>query len=134
MQAPEPTAKRPYKRKVKSYYKPKPKPKPPEFHKTRLVGEDRQQAWQSMRIFCTFDTSQILATATISVPRLRIYLLALEAAGYVVIIRPKTGRGTRHLYRLVRNTGPLAPLPWCDGQVYDQNQRKTYDGCGVVES
>lgn len=88
-----------------------------------LHDRARERAWQSMRILRVFDLAQILATADISKDNAKKYILRLRRAGYVVCVQDRVnGRpGSRNTYRLARNTGPKAPVPFLDGGVYDPN-------------
>jgi hypothetical protein len=51
------------------------------------------------------------------------YLKALAAVGVVECIRDRdSGRSMGHkLWRLVRDLGPVRPLTWKDGRVFDPN-------------
>ena len=63
----------------------------------------RHRMWQSMRILRVFDRHEVASTATASVNTARVYLSALQKAGFL--------RQQGDKYQLVRNTGPKAPTP-----------------------
>lgn len=89
----------------------------------------RDLAWTAIRIHKRFTSSNIAATTGISANNLRMYLKALQKAGYLKIERPRqSGKSLGHaIWRLVRNTGPRHPLPRRDNTgVWDQNQQTLY--------
>lgn len=102
---------------------------PGAYSKQRPAQESRQRAWNSMRVLRVFSTIQIVATAEISAINLRKYLPGLARAGYVQLAQAKqNGKVQGHaIWRLVRNTGPRAPIVRTDGTgVYDPNQDEVY--------
>lgn len=107
----------------------------PEPPKLSPADNKRQQAWQSMRIHGTFTIPDVIASSTISRDNASRYLNRLIKAGYIARVRERvSGRaGSCDVFRLVRNTGPQAPVCWDSGQVYDPNNRKVYDDDGEVE-
>jgi len=97
----------------------------------RTVSRAKAQtrAWQSMRILRIFTLPQIVITAEISHNNLRKYARKLERAGYLHRLpHLNVGRPGSHIrYRLVQDSGPLAPMPrkWSD-EVYDQNLKQVF--------
>lgn len=63
----------------------------------------RHRMWQSMRILRVFDRNEVANIATASVNTVRVYLSALQKAGFL--------RQQDDKYQLVRNTGPKPPAP-----------------------
>lgn len=98
--------------------------------KKRRSGQDvRQRAWTAMRIFKTFTSAQIEATAEIERYNLRKYLQALRRAGYLIVLRPKHNgfTGGHAVWRLARDSGTKAPSPRRGGTgVYDPNRDIVY--------
>jgi hypothetical protein len=83
-----------------------------------------------MRIIRTFTINDILATAEITLYNARKYIQRLERTGYITRIQDHvSGRaGSRNVYRLVRNSGPQAPVPYLDGKIYDPNLDQEFGG------
>lgn len=85
---------------------------------TRRTGTVRQRAWNVMRIKSPFTLKSVTALAVTDADRstmgLPEWFLALERAGYLRrdLHREHDGRGGHGLvrYRLIRNTGMLAPV------------------------
>jgi hypothetical protein len=71
----------------------------------------RQRAWQSMRILRRFCLQDLVTTANTTLSNVRPYVAALERAGYIRRdgMGKCGGQGERVQYRLMRDTGPLAP-------------------------
>ncbi|MEJ1358304.1 MAG: hypothetical protein RPU42_14450 [Candidatus Sedimenticola sp. (ex Thyasira tokunagai)] len=90
----------------------------------------RDRAWQSMRILPHFSVPELMATAEIGNENARKYIKGLLQSGYLVIARKKQNgrKGGHEAYRLIRNTGPRAPRLQTDGNTYDPNEHKVYDG------
>lgn len=84
-----------------------------------------QQVWQSMRIMrARFTTGDLLTTADTSISAVHKYCRALGRAGFLRLVQARvSGRpGSRDVWALVRDTGPLAPIRREDGSgVYDPN-------------
>ncbi len=90
----------------------------------------RDRAWQSMRMLRTFTLPDLMATAEIGYDNIKKYIGGLECAGYLRRVRDKNnGRKGGHVaWMLVRNTGPRAPRLQSDGNTYDPNKHKIYEG------
>jgi hypothetical protein len=89
----------------------------------------RARAWQSMRILRRFSRPQVQTTvAGLSQTNADKYIRALLRAGYLRVAQEHvSGRpGSYLIFQLVRDTGPLCPVCWKNGQVYDQNNKQTY--------
>jgi len=83
-----------------------------------------QKVWQAMRVFRRFTTADLLMTVEVGESAVMKYCRALARAGYLQCARPRTsGRaGSRDVWQLVRDSGPLAPIRRWDGNgVYDRN-------------
>ncbi len=82
------------------------------------------RVWTSMRVMRRFTSADLQTTAEAGETAVQKFCRALLQAGYLVIAKPRvSGRpGSRDLYVLVRDTGPLPPIRREDGSgVYDQN-------------
>lgn len=83
-----------------------------------------QRAWQAMRVLRRFTTADVIMTAEVGESACRKYLRGLALTGFVALERERvSGRaGSRDVWRLVRDTGPKAPIRRWDGTgVYDPN-------------
>lgn len=91
----------------------------------------RARAWTSMRVLTrcqgNFTLPDLVATAAIAESNARHYLRALDRGGYLRRLRkPEPGRASGHaLWRLIRDTGPVAPRVRRDGEICDPNERRT---------
>jgi hypothetical protein len=83
--------------------------------------------WKSMRMLRVFTTADLEATAEVSYNHAKKYVRALGEAEYLVMAQPrKSGvTGGHASYRLVRNTGPVAPRFAIDG-LFDANLADPY--------
>jgi len=82
----------------------------------------RQRMWNSMRILRTFTTGDLAAVAECELNNVHRYTKALADAQYLVCVQPKQhGKAAGYIvWRLARNTGPIAPRMSKDG-LYDAN-------------
>ncbi|NCJ06647.1 hypothetical protein GS597_09040 [Synechococcales cyanobacterium C] len=90
-----------------------------EIYDPNLTGPIRsakQRCWNAIRVFGGFEAHDIARAGEIEPPCVYRYLKQLERQGYVNAIRA----GRRKIYRLCRNTGPLAPFAE-GGRLYDPN-------------
>ncbi|MDV2997707.1 MAG: hypothetical protein N4J56_007412 [Chroococcidiopsis sp. SAG 2025] len=89
---------------------------------------DCNRAWTSMRILCTFTTSQIEICSEIEQSTAEEFVYQLYRIGYLQLVEcyDKNLIGSENVYRLCLNSGPIAPLVCADGIVYDTNSRKLY--------
>lgn len=96
--------------------------------KSRPSGEARAQAWQSMRMMQRFTTADLMTTGSINSDNARKYVRRLADAGYLRVAKAGvSGRpGSRTLWLLIRDTGPVPPIVWADGRVYDGNTKITH--------
>lgn len=80
-----------------------------------------------MRQLRSFTTGDLVATAEIGESLAQKYVLALQRAGYLAVLQPKRSgvTGGHAQYRLVRNTGPVAPRINQDG-IFDANLADPY--------
>jgi len=83
----------------------------------------RYRAWRSMRMLRQFSVPDLMATAEIGQSNVGKYLQALNACGYLRIIKEKRdgSRGGHVRYMLIKNTGPNQPRCRSDGTLYDPN-------------
>ena len=94
---------------------------------TRRPGAGAEQMWRSMKMLKTFTYFELsIASSTDDVrvkpQTAKDYVKHLLAAGYLVVVTPATPK-TKAVYRLVRNTGPLAPMIQKTKWVWDPNKR-----------
>lgn len=94
----------------------------------------QQRAWATMRIAPTWDVGELELIAGRGSPHtqsdLRRYARALTASGHVAALPGcrTGGKGRFRRYRLVRNTGPCAPVHRrLANTVYDPNDGREYD-------
>lgn len=92
----------------------------------------RARAWNSMRILRSFTLADLMRTAEIREENADHFIRAIRRAGFIRVEKPNRGSRTATVYRIVRDTGPLAPIPWKNGEVLDQNTRTIYDASGNV--
>lgn len=90
----------------------------------------RKRMWQSMRILNEFDAGQVASTSDVSLSAARSYISQLKKAGFVFVVKhaPRSGTaieraGETTIFRLLKNTGPLHPVPKTKG-VLDANTNK----------
>lgn len=96
---------------------------------TRRPETDRRvTVWLAMRQLIRFDIPTLVMTTETVHATTRDYTYRLQRAGYLRMQRvPVAGlHGSKFVYHLVRDTGPKAPITRKNGDVYDQNQNKTY--------
>lgn len=91
------------------------------------MGDVASAAWRAMQVLRVFDAAELQAAASLpgtgdapgfsmSASTCRYYIARLRNAGYLQAMPAKRGR-----YRLVRNTGALAPALMCRSGVLDRN-------------
>lgn len=90
----------------------------------------RDRIWQSMRIMRIFTLPDLVATADAGKANARKYIRGLMRAGYLTVAKKKRegSKGGYEAYHLVRDSGPRAPRLQADGNTYDPNQHKVYEG------
>jgi len=98
------------------------------YTRRRPSSDARARAWTSMRILRNFTVPQLQMTAAISEANIFVYVRCLVRAGYLRIVKERelNRPGSRSVYQLVRNTGPLQPIPQRSGEVYDPNVREVF--------
>lgn len=92
-----------------------------------------QRVWQSMRVLRQFHTGELEATAEAGASQVLKYVRALSQAGYLRLQVPiVSGRpGSRNVWLLLRDSGPLAPICRRDGTgVYDPNTQIVWGAGG----
>ncbi len=90
----------------------------------------RDRAWTAMRVLRRFSLPDLAATAEIGLDNARKYCIGLCRAGYLRIVQPKANgrKGGHQVYQLVRDTGPHAPRLQSDGNTYDPNEHRVFQG------
>jgi hypothetical protein len=88
----------------------------------------RAKAWQAMRILRRFTLPQVEMSAEIGESNLQRFVRALTRSGFLRLDRARRPGipASCNVYRLVRDTGPKAPILGNDGFVYDENTRTLY--------
>jgi predicted transcriptional regulator len=89
----------------------------------------RQQLWNNIKIARTFTIESLLSSIDVKITSAQEYVKCLKDAGYIVLIKEgkkqKGVRNGKNLYRLVNDTGRLAPRKVKDG-MWDQNENALY--------
>jgi hypothetical protein len=106
-------------------------PKGPSGARRRVADTFRSRAWHSMRIRRAFSAAEVATDAARGeadpIENVHRYLLQLEGAGYVMKAgpHPRSTPPARRAWRLVRDTGPLAPV-WSAAkrEMQDDNPRQ----------
>lgn len=92
---------------------------------THTAARKQQQLWQAMRVMRRFTTLDLLTTCEgVSIDLVWRFVRPLHWAGYLYLEQPRvSGRpGSRDLWALVRDSGPLAPIVYrYERGVADQN-------------
>jgi hypothetical protein len=94
-----------------------------------------QRVWQSMRCMRRFTAADLQATAEAGETGVAKFVKALHQAGFLRLVQARVnGRaGSRDLWALCRDSGPLAPIRRADGSgVFDPNTQLTYGAQGQV--
>ncbi|MGL5028453.1 MAG: hypothetical protein ACRC6P_21135 [Shewanella oncorhynchi] len=94
----------------------------------RGMKTDQQLIWQSMRILRSFNYPELVSTTGINVGQIRTYCSLLMRFGYVRLVvavpnhlPPKERIGQYATYRLIKDTGPIAPKRLGCHVLYDGN-------------
>jgi len=86
----------------------------------------RQTVWNYIRRNPIFRTGEIMMVCEISYSYLVTYLRYLEKSKYVIVVSKKRKIFSMREYRLIKNTGPIAPL--CgDNLLYDYNTKEEFN-------
>lgn len=97
--------------------------------KRNRVNSARTRAWTSMRVMRRFSMPELMATASIGKINVRKYVGALRRFGYVrLACASRFEPGSFHVFQLIRNTGPKAPILRSNGEVFDPNTEALYGG------
>lgn len=80
----------------------------------------RLLAWQAMRSLSQFTQFELAEQADCAESNSQKYIRALLVAGYLEVVRPARARQPA-IYRLMRDTGDLAPVVQRDGSLVDPN-------------
>jgi hypothetical protein len=96
--------------------------------KRREIPEGRQALWGAIRFAKRFSLAELLEIAEgVGDGNARAYLRVLVAAGYLQVQPRRRGlAGSENRYRLVRDGGPLPPIPSLDGSLFDPNTRERW--------
>lgn len=89
-------------------------------------GLGNEQMWRAMKMLGTFDYRDLAIAASTDEIAVRpatakAYLKHLLRAGYLAVAAPAAPPRRAAVYRLVRNTGPLAPMIQRTDWVWDPN-------------
>lgn len=99
--------------------------------KRRYKKTTRQKLWNNMKIEQVFTAHSLISSINVSINSSNRFIRSLYKAGYLICVcngkKVKSShRGTeKSRYRLVRDTGRLAPIVRDNG-VWDQNQQRFY--------
>lgn len=92
-------------------------------------GEGQEQMWRSMGQLGEFSIRDLLAHSTVPISEAaaKTYCGMLLATGYLrVTQKASPAHGRLAVYRLIRNSGPLAPMVQAVKQVWDPNTRRAW--------
>jgi hypothetical protein len=94
----------------------------------------RSRAWRAMRVLRTFTLQQVAMTASISMDNVRVYVHRLQREGFARKIQNNVSGCVGHfaIWRLLKDTGPDAPIARKAGGLYDPNTQTTYIGGKVT--
>lgn len=95
----------------------------------RRPGLGNEQMWRSMKMLGSFTPRDLAVAATtddvaVKVTTAQAYVKHLQRAGYLAVVVPASHGGGLAVYRLVRNSGPLAPMIQRTDWVWDPNLRR----------
>ncbi len=94
--------------------------------KREKLPDARTKIWSAIRMLKKFDFDDLERVTEQSYPHVRRYVRRLLAAGYLRLTA-KVNQAGHNEYRLVRDTGPLPPMPRRNtAQVFDANNGQTY--------
>lgn len=102
-------------------------------YSTAARGPALQRVWQVMRVLKTFTRKQVIATAEAGETAVQKYIRALADAGYLQLqaARVNGSPGSHDVWRLVRDSGPVAPIRRKDGNgVFDPNTQSVWNRSG----
>ncbi|XGV94828.1 MAG: hypothetical protein ACAF41_19055 [Leptolyngbya sp. BL-A-14] len=88
-----------------------------------------QYAWSSMRIYRIFSINEIKSATNTDDCCIEDYVLQLQRAGYLKLLKPEIAPNSSSLvkkYKLVKNSGPLAPISIHENLVYDLNSQSLH--------
>lgn len=91
-------------------------------------NSSRRKAWIAMRILRLFSLSDLQISVEISEENVKKYVRYLLEAGYLRVTRKRLNGSTDcNTYQLIRNSGPLAPVPRRDKTVFDPNSKEIFE-------
>jgi hypothetical protein len=88
-----------------------------------------QRAWSSMRIYEIFSINEIKSATNTDNCRIEDYIFQLYRIGYLKLLNLEISPNSSSLskkYKLVKNSGPLAPLSIHEDLVYDLNSQSLH--------
>ncbi len=89
--------------------------------------EGRANIWAAIRFIRRFTLEEIEQASHEDYANIRKYVARLHAAGYLRLVDKSNGTGKTNSYQLIKNTGPLPPIPQFEAAcVYDPNNGCTY--------
>ena len=95
----------------------------PPNEERRLDAYNRM--WTTMRIWRSFTTDDISMCAEVSNGITTVYVSQLIRAGFLQVVR-KGRKGAKTIYRLMKDTGPIAPRPVRKKAIFDFNTKVFY--------
>jgi hypothetical protein len=91
------------------------------------LPDARTKIWSAIRFMKRFTFEELEQTTEQSYPHVRRYVRRLLDAGYLRLVSQAKGRDSCNCYRLIRDTGPLPPIPRDNlPQTFDPNNGETY--------
>lgn len=89
--------------------------------------EARSKIWSAVRYLKRFSLEDLETTTHQSYPHVRRYVRRLLESGYLRLVEEGKGGKQINVYRLVRDTGPKAPMPRRNvPEVFDPNTKQTF--------
>lgn len=92
------------------------------------LPDARSRIWGAIRYLRKFTLEDLEEGTGQSYPHVRRYVRRLLDAGYLKLVCEARGGRATNVYRLVRDTGSLPPIPRRNlAQVYDANTRQVFE-------
>ena len=82
----------------------------------------RDRIWRSIRILRRFSLTDLMMTANATYSQVSPFVSRLIRGGFVARMTPANVRLAEGSFALLRNSGPLTPMPVLDG-IFDPNTR-----------
>lgn len=94
------------------------------FNGERNRDSGQHRIWTTMRVMRRFTQLDLVAPSSAARRTVKDYVLRLCRAEYLT--RTELPHNQPHIYRLVRDTGPYAPVLRRDGTVFDPNIERVF--------